>query len=347
MSPSVCTTVGPNDILNRGGGSRSNSVPYYLALGDSVPVWDGPNSYPNLLLQEYQSSYPGLQLVNLAVSGETTSSMLQDGQYAEAVQFLHSERRRVAFVTIDIGGNDVVGCALSSDPQCFPQAETTMAANLRTILTGLHTADPRVSIFGMSYYDPVLGLWLSGGTLRQQALATIPELVTFNNELESLYGPSNTADVQGAFSVTDLKRISSQWGKAPADVVDACSWLDIECPNFGGDDPNDEGAVQIAAAFEQVIDGRVSSLVINTHRLSDGHIDRPYERVVSAVGGIPPYTWTLRHGSLPQGLTLGSTTGEISGIPTGLETAAFTLQVADSSKPAKVQTNPLTITVRH
>jgi photosystem II stability/assembly factor-like uncharacterized protein/lysophospholipase L1-like esterase len=345
-SPSVCTAVGRNDILNRGGGSRSDPGPYYLALGDSVPVWDGPDSYPNLLVQKYQSSYPGLQLVNLAVSGETTSSMLQDGQYAEAVQFLHSERRRVAFVTIDIGGNDVVGCALSTDPQCFPQAEATMEANLKAILAGLHKADPRVRIFGMSYFDPVLGLWLSGGSLRQQALATIPEVVSLNNELDSLYRPSNTADVQGKFSVTDLKLINSQWGKAPVGVVDACSWLDIQCPDFGGDDPNDEGAVQIAAAFEQVIEGQVSSLVITTHRLPDGRVDRPYERVLSAAGGTPPYAWTLRHGSLPEGLTLNLATGEISGTPNGPETATFTLQVADSSKPAKVDTIPLSITVR-
>jgi lysophospholipase L1-like esterase len=339
--------VGRNDILNRGGGSQSDSGPYYLALGDSVPVWDGPNSYPNLLLQKFQSSYPGLQLVNLAVSGETTTSMLQDGQYAEAVQFLHSERRNVAFVTIDIGGNDVEGCALSTDPQCFPQAETTMETNLRTILAGLHTADPRVRIFGMSYFDPVLGLWLSGGSLRQQALATIPEVVTLNNELDSLYGPGKTADVQGAFAVTDLKQIGSQWGKAPVDVVDACSWLDIECPNFGGDDPNDEGALQIAAAFEQAIEGQVSRLVVHTHRLPEGHVHLPYEEVMSAAGGIPPYTWTLRHGSLPQGLTLASATGEIYGTPNRLESAAFTLLVADSSKPAKVVTTRLSITVRH
>ena len=344
-SPSVCTAVGRNDILNRGGGSQSDSGPYYLALGDSVPVWDGPNSYPNLLLQRYQSSYPGLQLVNLAVSGETTSSMLQDGQYAEAVQFLQSERRKVAFVTIDIGGNDVEGCALSTDPQCFPRAETTMETNLQTILTGLHAASPHLRIFGMSYFDPVLGLWLSGGSRRQQALATISGVVTLNNELDRLYGPGNTANVQGAFSVTDLNEVASQWGRAPVDVVDACSWLDIECPNFGGDDPNDEGAVQIAKAFGQVIEGQVSRLVLQTHHLPSGHVGRPYEEFVSAAGGIPPYSLSLRHGSLPQGLTLDSATGEISGTPERPGNAAFTLRLVDSSRPANVDTIPLSITV--
>ena len=347
-SPSVCTAVGRNDILDRGGGPQSDSGPYYLALGDSVPVWDGPNSYPNLLLQRYQSSYPGLQLVNLAVSGETTTSMLQDGQYAEAVQFLHSERRKVAFVTIDIGGNDVEGCALSADPQCFPQAEATMEKNLETILSGLHTAAPHVRIFGMSYFDPVLGLWLSAGSLRQQALATIPEVVTLNNELDYLYGRSNTANVQGAFSVTDLKHDQLTMGEgssgrgrrlfvarhssAPTSVVTTRTT---------------QGAVQIAMAFEQVIGGQVSSLVISTHRLADGHVGRPYERSVSATGGVPPYAWTLRDGSLPQGLTLDSATGEISGTPSGPGTAAFTLQVADTSKPPQVDTIPLSITVRH
>ena len=347
-SSSVCTAVGQNDILNRGGPSRSDSGPFYLALGDSAPIWDGPFSYPNLLLGNYQSRYPGLQLVNLAVSGETTSSMLQGGQYAEAVQFLQSERRKVAFVTIDIGGNDVVGCALSSDAQCFPQAETTMAQNLKTILAGLHAAAPHVRIFGMTYYDPVLGLWLSGGSQRQQALSTIPQVVALNNELDSLYGPNNTADVQGAFSVTDSSDLTtSQWGIAPLDVVAACSWLDIQCPGFGGDDPNNEGAVQIATAFERVINSQLSGLVINTHRLTRAHANRPYSQILSASGGTPPYTWTLSQGSLPLGLVLDPATGDISGTPSGPAIANFTVQVADSSKPtANLESRPLSITVK-
>jgi hypothetical protein len=53
----------------------SGSGPYYLALGDSVPVWDGSDSYPNLLLAHYQSTVPNLQLENLAVSGDLDVSL--------------------------------------------------------------------------------------------------------------------------------------------------------------------------------------------------------------------------------------------------------------------------------
>lgn len=232
--------------------------PYYLALGDSVPVWDGSSSYPNLLLAQYQKALPNLQLVNLAVSGETTTSMLQSGQFAAALAFLQAHQNEIALITIDIGGNDVVGCGFSSDPNCFSQAEATMEQNLTTILDGLRAAASGAPIFGMTYYDPFLGNWLAGGAAQTQALAQIPQVVTLNNELTALYGPANTADVQGAFEVTNSTTLeSSPWGTAPVDVVDACQWLDIFCAagqtEGFGDDPNIAGQVQIANAFEKVI----------------------------------------------------------------------------------------------
>ncbi len=133
-----------------------------------------------------------------------------------------------------------------------------MKQNIATMLAGLHSAAPGVPVFGMTYYDPFLGDWLGGGANRALALATIPDTVALNADLISLYGRDMTADVQGAFAVTDsTNRVVSPWGTAPVDVVDACQWLDIVCaagqPEGFGDDPNDAGQVQIALAFESVI----------------------------------------------------------------------------------------------
>jgi subtilisin family serine protease len=47
-------------------------------------------------------------------------------------------------------------------------------------------------------------------------------------------------------------------------------------------------------------------------------------------GGVAPYTWSLAAGILPDGFTLNSVTGEISGTPAAAGLYAITLQVADS-----------------
>lgn len=243
---------------------RQPAPSYYLALGDSVPVWNGPQSYPDLILAHYERELPNLSLEDIAVSGETTSSMLQS-QYPAALSFLRAHTGHISLITIDIGGNDIVGCALSVDTTapyspCSVQARATIKRNLTTILAGLHAAAPEVPVIGMSYYDPLLGDWLAPGPPRALALATLPGLVILNRELTSLYGgPSKTANVQGIFRSTDLETIvPSPWGAIPLDVERACSWLDIFCqagaPEGFGDDPNNAGAVAIATAFERRID---------------------------------------------------------------------------------------------
>ncbi len=242
--------------------SESGSA-YYLALGDSVPVWNGIGSYPDLIVAHYRRSRPALRLENLAVSGETTSSMLDYGQYRAGLSFLKAHRGHVALITIDIGGNDIVGCVgtREANPQspCARQARATIRRNLTKMLAGIHAQAPRVRVIGMNYYDPFLGDWLAGGTWRRLALSTLPGLLALNQELTSLYGGARrTADVQGAFHSTDFKtRVASQWGRVPIAVQRACTWLVIEChrnaPEGFGDDPSGAGAVAIAAAFERRI----------------------------------------------------------------------------------------------
>ena len=233
---------------------------FYLAIGDSVTVATGPTSYPHLLLGHYHPAVPGLVLDDIGVGGATTGSALSAGQYATALRFLHSHRGHVALITVDLGGDDYVPCYTSTgvNSACTAQALVTIRRNLGTILAGLRRAAPGVPLIGMNYYNPFDAYWLSGGVFGPFALSTIPPLLALNGELDAIYGATRTADVQDAFSATDMTTIvSSPWGEVPIGVDRACTWLNLQCEPgslaWFGIDPNAAGEAIIAQAFEHTI----------------------------------------------------------------------------------------------
>jgi hypothetical protein len=57
-------------------------------------------------------------------------------------------------------------------------------------------------------------------------------------------------------------------------------------------------------------------------------------------GGVPPYTWTLSSGSLPAGLSLSSS-GLVTGTPSGAGSSSFGFTVTDSSGLAFNFTSPV------
>jgi streptogramin lyase len=58
-----------------------------------------------------------------------------------------------------------------------------------------------------------------------------------------------------------------------------------------------------------------------------------YGAACTASGGVGPYSYALASGALPAGLALNSTSGIVSGTPTGLG-SAFSVQVTDNESPA-------------
>ncbi|MCD6408281.1 putative Ig domain-containing protein, partial [bacterium] len=82
-----------------------------------------------------------------------------------------------------------------------------------------------------------------------------------------------------------------------------------------------------------------SSLTITTEKdLPQGALEEEYNLRIGAVGGNGNrYTWQIVEGNLPEGLSLNSTTGVISGIPAELGTFNFTISATDGISTAQQQ----------
>ena len=145
--------------------AASHPHTYYLALGDSLSVGVQPDQtgksletdqgYANQLFTIEQKHVPHLKLVKLGCPGDTTESMLTGhgnetnakffhcdrsggSQLSAAERFLraHHQRGEVPLVTIDIGANDVDGCAAPgvNVGQCVAAGEASIKRNLPPIL---------------------------------------------------------------------------------------------------------------------------------------------------------------------------------------------------------------------
>ncbi len=252
----------------------SNQVPatrYYLALGDSLSTGGGATpgqGYVNDVFAFASRSIPDLRLENLGCGGDSTTRMISGGlchnyatgtQLGDAEAFLAAHRDEVAFVTIDIGGDDIVGCGLSGtiNPTCDQRALDQVQANMPIILNGLRAAGSSVPIVGMAYYDPILAFWLRGAAGQQTALQSVAMLLKFNNELTSAYRQvgANIADGQQAFDSTNFGTTGSFNGQVlPQNVANICNWTHMCEPN-PNIHANDTGHELLALEFESQLGG--------------------------------------------------------------------------------------------
>lgn len=138
----------------------------YLALGDSVAAGigagtPGEDGYP-ALLHGYlgrQAGHP-VALVNLAVPGESSDSLVSGGQLDRALRAIADAQgvgRRVSPVTLTIGGNDILRAG--SDPAAREGVIAGVATNVARTLEALRGAllpapDGRQSdLVVTTYYD--------------------------------------------------------------------------------------------------------------------------------------------------------------------------------------------------
>ena len=114
-----------------------------------------------------------LRLINLAVSGETTTSMLAPDGQLDAARAALEERNGnatpvddVPVVTLDVGGDDIFAvlrhpdCAAGLSPACGAVVQATLgtfAATFHAIVGEVRaSAGPDTTIIVMTYYNPLV-----------------------------------------------------------------------------------------------------------------------------------------------------------------------------------------------
>jgi hypothetical protein len=103
--------------------------------------------------------------------------------------------------------------------------------------------------------------------------------------------------------------------------------------------------IKLSMTKPQTIEPGTAHVKIATPSLPNGAVGVSYNATLTADGGATPYTWSIDRGTLPAGLSLNSSTGIISGMPTGSGNSTFTVKVSDNSTPVKRDTKHYTITV--
>jgi len=269
FAPVLAVVVAASVLAATSPASAASKATYYVSVGDSLaqgyqPI-GGPFSplgvdgyaqgYADQLFKAVRDRYEQLRLIKLGCGGETTLTMVlgaprcgfaSGSQLAEAEQFLDAHSGEIAFVTIDVGANDVF--------QYGDQAIPTILTYLPQILARLRVAaGPSVPIIGMSYYG--VGLPEVWNTTHDLATlqAYIAQVNSFNGVLAGIYigAGDPVADVEGAFQVNNTTLVDG----TPLDVVRECQWTWIYAsPPLGPDiHANSRGYGVIAQAFEEAL----------------------------------------------------------------------------------------------
>ena len=174
-----------------------------------------------------------LELVNLGVSGETTSTMIAPGgQFDAALATLAARNGNatpvddVRVVTLDVGGDDVFAvlqhpdCAAGLTAACGAVIQATFAtfgANFGAIVAGLRTtAGPDAEIVVMTYYNPLVH-----PACPFHAFAAAADVVLEGNPALGL--PVGMNDIIRATAAAHGAEVAETFGRlGPADLQPDC-----------------------------------------------------------------------------------------------------------------------------
>jgi hypothetical protein len=92
-----------------------------------------------------------------------------------------------------------------------------------------------------------------------------------------------------------------------------------------------------SAGLQITVNTSLQTLVVTTTVLPTATVNTYYNTLLAANGGVTPYTWSISSGTLPTGLSLNASTGQISGLPGASGLWEFTVKVTDHQQNTAIQ----------
>lgn len=151
-------------VLPASGAAGASPGKVYVALGDSVTQVGSDLRYPERFFAFLKRSGAADALRNVGVIGATSGSIL-GSQLTQALQVINDGGTDTSVVTLDIGGDDVLGgCNVTSSAFSLPNCQPALRAfarnyvSLLKALTGALAKDPGAEqLIVMAYYNPWSG----------------------------------------------------------------------------------------------------------------------------------------------------------------------------------------------
>jgi len=265
-------------------GAREET-PAYVALGDSLAFGVGASDpattgYVALTFDSLRKSERyrerGLTLVNLGVPGATSADLLlADGQVEKAIAEIKKRQEdttsaddNVEIISVDIGGNDLLGLITGGSPclsdpaaaacqERFTQMFDTLSDNLKETVRRLRQVAPRADIVIVTLYSPLSG---SGGPLELPAalavqqvngvmrqVAAIPELEAKLADVYDLFAP-HSAQLVAADSLHPNDSGHAVIAEALLAAIEGREVVLPEGLDTGGSDPPPAEPAPVAAA---------------------------------------------------------------------------------------------------
>jgi lysophospholipase L1-like esterase len=160
-------------------------------------------------------------LLNLGVPGETSGSLLGGGQLDEALAFL--AENRVAYITVDVGANDLLGHLTSPECRadlgaagCRERLDGALDAyeeNLPELFAALRRAAPQATIVFLKAYNPFsLG---TGIAFEEETGFTLDRL---NDLAEAAAGPEGILVADGFSPMEGTAAYTTLMLASPPDI---------------------------------------------------------------------------------------------------------------------------------